>query len=186
MTTPGPILQTDRLILRPFAPDDLEAFAAINADAQVMRHFPETWSAARSAQVLEHWATRWQAGGPAFSAVEDRATGALLGMCGLSRPEGLPISPCTEVGWRLTPSAWGKGIATEAARAWLAWGWEQGLAEILAFAPEPNMPSRAVMARIGMVEVPALGFAHPDIPEGHPLRRMVVARIERPGRRAGR
>ncbi|SIO03608.1 GNAT family N-acetyltransferase [Vannielia litorea] len=173
------MIETDRLLLRPFEPRDLAAFAAINADPRVMRYFPSPKTDAETAEMLDRCAERWRTVGLAFSAVTDR-DGRLLGMCGLHRPEGLPISPCVEIGWRLTPSAWGKGIASEAARAWLAWGWGQGLSEILAYTPTLNAPSRAVMARIGMAEAPELAFDHPEIAEGHPLRPMFVARIRRP------
>ena len=173
------MLKTDRLHLRPFAPEDLPAFAAMNADSEVMRYFPAAKSDAETAEMLDRCTEKWQADGMAFSAVTDHA-GSFLGMCGLNRPVGLPVSPCVEIGWRFIPSAWGKGLASEAARAWLAWGWAQGVAEILAFTPTLNVPSRAVMARIGMAEAPDLAFAHPAIPEGHPLRTMYVARIRRP------
>lgn len=178
------MIETDRLLLRPFRPEDLPAFAAINADPAVMRFFPAPKTEAETEAMIARCAERWQRVGMGFSAVTDRA-GTLLGMCGLHRPEGLPISPCVEIGWRLTPKAWGRGIASEAARAWLAWGWGQGLEEILAYTPRLNTPSRAVMARIGMAEAPDLAFEHPDIAPGQPLRPMVVARIRRPAAPAG-
>ncbi|MBY6073854.1 GNAT family N-acetyltransferase [Vannielia litorea] len=174
------MIETARLLLRPFEPDDLPAFAAMNADAQVMRYFPAPKSEAETGEMLARCTALWAANGMAFSAVTNHR-GQFLGMCGLHRPEGLPLSPCVEIGWRFIPAAWGKGLASEAARAWLAWGWDQGLKEILAYTPLLNTPSRDLMARIGMAEAPDLAFDHPDIDEGHPLRPMFVARIRRPG-----
>ena len=176
------MLQTARLTLRPFTPADLAPFAAINADPQVMRFFPAPYTRAQTAGMLEAFAEKWRSNGLAFAAVEDRSSGELLGMCGLNTPpETLPISPCTEVGWRLTPSAWGKGLATEAAEAWLTWGFARGIPEILAFAPSLNAPSLAVMRRLNMTAAPDLAFDHPAIPKGHPLRPMKVHRLAAPG-----
>ncbi len=173
------MLTTDRLHLRPFTAADLAPFAAMNADPEVMRFFPAPKTEAETAEMLARCTEKWQTEGMAFSAVTDR-DGTFLGMCGLNRPAGIPIAPCVEIGWRLIPSAWGRGLASEAARAWLAWGWSQGLSEILAYTPRLNTPSRAVMTRIGMEEAPDLAFDHPDIAEGHPLRPMHVTRIRRP------
>ncbi|MCO6382952.1 GNAT family N-acetyltransferase [Oceanicola sp. 502str15] len=173
------MITTDRLHLRPFEASDLPAFAAINADPQVMRYFPAPKTTAETEAMLARCAAKWQAEGMAFSAVTTQG-GQLIGMCGLNRPEGIPLAPCVEIGWRFTPAAWGRGLATEAARAWLAWGWAQGQSEIVAFAPRLNLPSCALMARIGMKEAPSLAFDHPAIPEGNPLRPMHVARIRRP------
>ncbi|MBS8225025.1 N-acetyltransferase [Vannielia litorea] len=174
------MLETPRLLLRPFTEADLPAFAAMNADPEVMRYFPAPKTEAETAEMLARCTEKWRADGMAFSAVTDHE-GAFLGMCGLNCPVGLPVSPCVEIGWRFLSSAWGKGLASEAARAWLAWGWGQGLSEVIAFTPHLNAPSRAVMARIGMAEAPELAFDHPGIPEGDPLRTMYVARIRRPG-----
>jgi ribosomal-protein-alanine N-acetyltransferase len=87
------------------------------------------------------------------------------------------FTPAVEVGWRLARSAWGKGYATEAARAALTFGFEQvGLEEIVAFTAVGNQRSRAVMERLGMSHAPADDFDHPGIPAGHPLRRHVLYR----------
>ena len=100
-------------------------------------------------------------------------------MAGLSRLEdGVPIAPCIEIGWRLIPSAWRKGYATEAARAWLAYGFNTlGLSEIFSFTPRLNLASQRVMQRIGMQHAKALDFEYPALPEGHELRPMVVYRL---------
>ena len=80
--------------------------------------------------------------------------------------------------WRLTPSAWHKGYATEAARAWLAYGFDTlGLSEIFSYTPRLNLASQRVMQRIGMQHAQALDFEYPALPEGHELRPMVVYRL---------
>ena len=172
-------IETERLLLRPFEAGDAADLAAMNADPKVMRFFPAPLSPAESRARLDHWIAKQARFGYAFSAVLRRTDGAFLGMCGISRVEGgLPIAPCTEIGWRLIPEAWGQGIASEAARAWLRVGFETfDLPEIVAFTPEPNRPSAAVMARIGMRPAPDLGFGFPTIPPGDPLHRAVVYRL---------
>ena len=92
-----------------------------------------------------------------------------------SRP---PFTPCTEIGWRLARSAWGRGYATEAAWAALnvAFG-PVGLDEVLSWTFEGNLASRAVMERLGMTRDPADDFDHPRLPDGERLRRHVLYRI---------
>lgn len=169
-------LETKRLILRPFKKTDFEAFAEINANPQVMRYFPKPYTPEQTAKMMEIWAQKQSRYGYAFSAAEEKETGVLLGMVGLSRlEEGIPLAPCTEIGWRLAPTAWGKGYASEAAAAWLNHGLETlGLSEILSFAPKLNIPSQKVMGRIGMNRAAHLDFDHPAIPNDSPLRPMAV------------
>ena len=91
-----------------------------------------------------------------------------------------------EKGWRLVRSAWGRGYATEAARAALAFGFERaGLEEIVSFTVPGNGPSWAVMERLGMARDPADDFDHPAIAAGHPLRRHVLYRLRRRAWSAG-
>jgi RimJ/RimL family protein N-acetyltransferase len=176
-------LETPRLILRPFADHDAAALCAINADPKVMRYFPAPYSAAETHKMLEVWADKQTRFGYAFSAVEHKGDGRLLGMAGLSRLEsGAPIAPCTEIGWRLTPAAWGQGYATEAALVWLAHGFAAlGLPAVLSFAPRPNLASQKVMRRIGMDRASELDFDHPALPEDSPLRAMVVYQMLKGG-----
>ena len=173
-------LQTERLILRPFTSGDLPKFAEINADAEVMRYFPAPLTAKETAKMLAVWADKLARYGYAFAAVETRHDGQLIGMAGLSRlEEGVPIAPCSEIGWRLTPSAWHKGYATEAARAWLSYGFDTlGLTEIFSYTPKLNLPSQRVMQRIGMQRAEDLDFDYSELPADDPLRPMVVYRLQ--------
>jgi RimJ/RimL family protein N-acetyltransferase len=91
----------------------------------------------------------------------------------------LPFSPCVEIGWRLARMHWGRGLATEAARAVLRVGFERiGLDEIVSFTALGNQKSRAVMERIGMHNAEQ-DFDHPGIAEGHALRRHCLYRLGR-------
>ena len=112
-------LETERLILRMFREDDLDAYAAMCADPDVMRYLGDGKALTRSeawrqmALILGHWRLR----GFGLWAVEERATGALLGRIGFFQPEGWPGF---ELGWMLRRASWGRGYATEGARRALA------------------------------------------------------------------
>jgi RimJ/RimL family protein N-acetyltransferase len=83
-----------------------------------------------------------------------------------------------EVGWRLSREQWGRGYATEGARAALSFGFETlTLGEIVSFTVPANLRSRRVMQRLRMTHDPADDFDHPGLPVDHPLRRHVLYRI---------
>ena len=105
--------------------------------------------------------------------------GRFAGFVGLSPvPDEMPFAPAVEVGWRLARWAWGRGYATEAGVASLAYGFDAlGVGEIVSFTAIPNEPSIAVMERIGMTRDPTGDFEHPLIAQGDPLRPHVLYRI---------
>jgi ribosomal-protein-alanine N-acetyltransferase len=166
------VLETDRLVLRRWRPRDRAAFAAINADPEVMAHFERRLSRAESDGLMARLNDRIAADGFGFAAAERKADRALVGMVGLSLARfDAPVCPCVEIGWRLARAHWGRGYATEAARTWLDWGFaSRGFAEIVAFVVPENLRSQAVMGRLGMGRDPARDFEHPSLPVGHPLR----------------
>ncbi len=179
----GPVARrTERLVLRQWREDDREPFAAMNADPEVMRHFPTVLDREASDAVLDRLRAAVEEQGWGLWAVERADTGQLLGFTGLSVPRHpLPFMPCVEVGWRLTRPAWGHGFATEAAREALRVGFDElGLDEVVSFAAVDNTRSRAVMERLGMTRDPADDFDHPALPAGDPLRRHVLYRLGRP------
>jgi RimJ/RimL family protein N-acetyltransferase len=180
-------LETERLTLRRWRPQDRAPMAAISADPAVM-DFPRPLTRDESDAELADFDARWQRDGFCFAAIERRADGVLLGMAGLARCDlGASLSPCVEIGWRLAPAHWGRGYATEAARAWLGHGLGTlGLDEIIAFTDPANRRSLAVMARAGMRRDPARDFEHPAMPPGHPLRPQLVCAATAPGREAAR
>lgn len=176
-----PELTTVRLRLRGWRDDDREPFAALNADPEVMEHFPTTLTRATSDMLIDMTTDGWAANGFGLWAVERAEDGRFLGFTGLSRPSfEAPFTPAVEVGWRLARQAWGHGYATEAALASLDFGFETvGLEEIVSFTVPANVRSRAVMERIGMRSDPGDDFDHPKLPAGHPLRRHVLYRLSR-------
>jgi ribosomal-protein-alanine N-acetyltransferase len=153
----------------------------MNADARVMAFFPALLSRAESdaivARIRQHFASHrfgiW--------AVESLKEGTLIGSTGLQHPRfEAHFTPCVEVGWKFAAPYWGRGYATEAARAGLQFGFEQlRLNEIVAFATRANHRSLRVMEKLGMQRDPSDDFDHPSLPEGHPLRRHALYRIDR-------
>jgi RimJ/RimL family protein N-acetyltransferase len=176
---PDVILNTDRLLLRPWRESDLESFAAMNADSAVMEHFAKPLSRSESDAMVARIMAHFENHGFGFWAVGAPKVAGLIGMVGLAIPPfETHFTPCVEIGWRLAREHWGKGYATEAARASLQYGFEQlGLDEIVAFTVPQNVRSRAVMERIGMTRRSADDFEHPSLPEGHRMRPHVLYRV---------
>ncbi len=113
--------RTERLQLRAWRPSDRDAFAALNADPEVMRYFPGPQSRAESDGFADRIESRMAVLGYGLWALETVDTGSFIGFTGLNpMPEDVPGSGGIEVGWRLARSAWGYGYATEAGRAALA------------------------------------------------------------------
>lgn len=179
MTAFVPTLTTARLVLRPWRADDLAPFAALNADPRVMEFFPAVLSRAESDGLAARIRLHMETHGFGLWAVEVPGTAPFIGFVGLMTvPPALPFAPAVEVGWRLAREHWGRGYATEAARAAVEFGFGVlGLGEIVSFTADRNRPSRAVMERLGMTYSPAEEFEHPSIPAGHPLQPHVLYRL---------
>jgi RimJ/RimL family protein N-acetyltransferase len=144
-------LTTPRLLLRAFRAEDLEPYAAMNADPDVMRYLGGPMTRAGSDQIAARANELHAREGIGLLAIERRHDGAFVGMCGLHRlldwyPDDI------EIGWRLAPAYWGHGYASEAAAAWLDHGFTaRGLPRVISVADLPNLRSVAVMHRLGMV-----------------------------------
>lgn len=177
------IIETERLVLRPWRDEDLEPFAALCGDPKVMRYFLKLLSLEETAALVIRLREKEEEQGFCFRPVERKADGAFIGMVGLSHPvfpAPMPFTPCVEIGWRLVRNVWGQGYASEAARAWLRFGFETLLLdEIVAFTTVKNIPSQKVMERLGMSHDPADDFDHPAVPADHPLLRHVLYRLSR-------
>ena len=177
----APTISTERLVLRSFSDADRAPFAAMNADPEVMAHFPSRLTGEESDAFVDRILARWETDGHGLWAVEPRDDGAFLGFVGLAAPGfDAAFTPCVEVGWRLARHAWGHGFATEAGRAALGFGFETlALDEIVSFTTVANVRSRAVMERLGMRRDRADDFDHPNLPAGHPQRPHVLYRLRR-------
>jgi len=173
-------ITTARLILRPWLDSDRAPFAAMNADPEVMRHFESTLTANQTDAAIARYRQSQAENGFCFWAVEIPGQAPFIGLVGLGRIGfDAPFAPAVEVGWRLAQPWWGRGHATEAATAALAYGFENcGLDEIVAITVPGNAASQAVMRRIGMTRDADGDFDHPNVPEGHKLRRHVLYRTK--------
>jgi RimJ/RimL family protein N-acetyltransferase len=172
-------LRTDRLVLRRWRDEDRAPFAAMNADPEVMEHFPATLTSDESDALIDRIAAGFEQHGFGFWALEIAETGRFIGFTGLSVPRfQAHFTPAVEIGWRLTRSGWGHGYASEAARRALGFAFDDlGLDEVVSFTTRGNLRSQAVMERIGMTYDPAGDFDHPLLAEGHPFRRHVLWRM---------
>ena len=172
-------IQTERLLLRRWREGDREPFAALNADPRVVEFLPGPLTREESNQRAERIEAHFAEHGFGLWAVEVRAGAPFIGFVGLAVPKfEAAFTPCVEIGWRLAAEHWGRGYATEGARAALAFGFEQlRLTEIVSYTVPANARSRRVMEKIGMTRNPAEDFDHPLLPAGHPLRRHVLYRL---------
>jgi RimJ/RimL family protein N-acetyltransferase len=176
-----PELQTSRLRLRRWRLDDREPFAAMNADPRVMKYFRATLTQGESDSLMTKIEEHFSQQGFGVWAVEIPNVTPFAGYIGLWVPRfQAPFTPCVEILWRLAAEYWNHGYATEGAQSALTFGFDVlGLNEILSFTVPSNLPSLRVMEKIGMTRNPADDFDHPELPEGHMLRRHVLYRSHR-------
>jgi ribosomal-protein-alanine N-acetyltransferase len=163
-------IQTDRLLLRRWRDSDREPFARINADLRVMEYFPAPLTRAESDTFIDRIEACFVERGYSLWAAELRDASEFIGFIGLSVPAFQAyFTPCVEIGWRLTADHWGRGLATEGARAVLRYAFNDlGLHEVVSFTAATNLRSIQVMQKLGMTRNPAEDF--------NPLRRHVLYR----------
>jgi ribosomal-protein-alanine N-acetyltransferase len=172
-------LETSRTILRAWRDGDVEEWVALGADARVMEFMPsliERADAERSAQRLREGLER---DGYGWWVLEVKDVASFAGVVALQNvPSDLPFTPAFEVGWRLRYDQWGRGYATEAARAALDFAFDElGHSEVVALTAAINLRSQAVMERLGMTRDPRDDFEHTRLEPGHRLRPHVLYRI---------
>src|SRR5262245_30925896 len=168
----GPELRTERLLLRRWRDSDREPYAALNADPEVMRHFPATLTRAESDEMIERFEEEFDTRGYGPWAVEVIDGPAFVGFVGLHEVTfASTFTPATEIGWRLAKEHWGQGYASEAAEEALRFGLEDlHLDPIVSFTTPGNQRSRAVMERLGLVHDPLGDFDHPRLDPRSPQR----------------
>ncbi len=167
---------TERLILRPWKESDRALFAKLNADPEVMEFFPKTLTRSESDELVDRLAVHIEENGWGLFAVELKETSDFIGTIGIK-----PITfqahftPAVEVGWRLAKEYWGKGYATEGAKASLDYGFNVlKLEKIVSITTLANLRSQAVMKKLGMKHDPKDNFDHPMLPDGHPMQSHVL------------
>jgi RimJ/RimL family protein N-acetyltransferase len=157
------VIRTERLLLRRWLDADLEPFAVMNADPQVVEYLQGPMSRERSDEFVHRIEAHWESHGWGLWAVEVPGLAPFAGYVGLW-PADYLAPGMVEVGWRLAPPHWGQGYATEGAREALRFGFtEVGLDEIVSFTVPQNERSWRVMERIGLVRDPSGDFDHPRV-----------------------
>lgn len=175
-----PVLESERLYLRQWQCSDFAAFAAMNADPEVMRYFPAPLSAAMSNTIAKKCQALIHENGWGLWAVSLKEAGAFIGFVGLNETHAaMSFAPAVEIAWRLHKDYWGKGYATEAAAVALRFAFEQLLLdEVVSFTAVINQPSRRVMNRLGMHNTQP-NFYHPMLEDTHRLAEHVLYTITR-------
>ncbi len=179
--TPKTYVETRRLVLREWCDADIDPWSLLNADPRVMQFFPNTYDRARSETSAAGMRERLKADGYGLWAVEVKGGLKFVGMIGLqSVPAEMPFAPAVEVGWRLAFEVWGRGFATEGARAALGFGFERlDRNEIVALTAATNFRSQRVMQKLAMSHDEAEDFEHPGLQPSHPLCKHVLYRLGR-------
>jgi len=177
------VIVTDRLTLRPWREADKPRFDAIVNTPAMMAHFGGVWPPRGHDVLIDAQIASQATGGFSMWAVDWRASGALIGICGLRRAHhpDTPVTGDLEAGWRIAEPYWGKGVAREAAEASLGWGWANtDDARIIAYTTIGNTRSWGLMERLGMTRRADLDFRHPTFAAADPFGAMAVWAIERP------
>ncbi len=172
-------LETERLVLRDWREEDSVVFSRMNRDPKVMEYFLKPLTDTESRDFYERIRREIDTFGWGLFAAEVKISGKFIGYIGLHHTNfETDFCPCIEIGWRLCENSWGRGYATEGARACLDYAFRQlQLPEIYSFTSLPNRRSERVMQKIGLQKIGE--FDHPLVPAGHPLLRHVLYRPEK-------
>lgn len=171
------ILGTERLQLRRWKTEDLEQFVELNQDPEVRNYLPNPYTPSRACEVFELIEEEFQKRGYSLMAVDEKMSGNFIGYVGLHHTQlSFMTEEIVEIGWRLKKEFWGRGYATEAAKACLEYAFNDlELSEIYSFTAELNTPSRKVMEKLGMTFIREFLSEHVD--DGHPLQKHVLYKI---------
>lgn len=148
-------------------------------DEAVMQHFPKTLSEKETLELIDRLKKHFDDHGYCYFAVDLLKTDEFIGFTGLANQIWeSEFTPCVDMGWRLKRAAWGKGYATEAAKACLEAAFTQfGLTEVVAFATDTNVPSENVMKKLGMQFIGTV--QHPAIENDTRFKHCVVYQKKR-------
>ncbi len=172
------LFTSERLGFRNWQNSDFDAFAAMNADADVMQFFPKILNGEGSVRLMQRLAQHFDEKGYTYFVVDILETSECIGFIGMCNQKyEAPFTPCVDIGWRLAKPFWGKGYATEGAKRCLEYAFETlHLKKIYAVASTINLPSIRVMEKIGMQK--AGTFIHPELVDNERLRECVYYNIE--------
>lgn len=173
------IFSSERLHFRGWEIEDLKELASVNADAQVMQYFPRTQTTEDTEKFIQRMQTELEQENHCYFAAVEKKSETVIGFIGMSRQDYVPNHKAfVDIGWRLGTDHWGKGYATEGAKANLNYGFNTlGLEEIYAVAPKINTPSIHVMRKIGMELKNE--FLHPKLDAYKNIERCVLYSINK-------
>lgn len=159
------IFKSERLGFRNWTENDLAEFARLNADPEVMKHFPKPLTEKETAGFIDRLRKHYAKNGYNYFATEILESRELIGFIGLAFQEyKTDFTPAVDIGWRLKKSAWGNGYATEGAKRCLEFAFnELKLDRIISTCTEKNSNSENVMRKIGMEKIGE--FKHPRLKE---------------------
>lgn len=172
------IFTSERLGFRNWKESDIDVLYKLNSDATVMQYFPAMQTKQQCLDFIFRMQTQFLEKEFCYFAVEILETEELIGFIGLSEQTyEVDFNPSIDIGWRLLPSSWGKGYATEGAKRCLIYAFQDlNLKEIVSVAPEVNIPSITVMQKIGMEKEKS--FAHPLLQDYPKLQKCVLYKIK--------
>tara|TARA_R110002073_G_scaffold40547_1_gene114823 strand:+ start:30895 stop:31437 length:543 start_codon:yes stop_codon:yes gene_type:complete len=173
------IIKTARLGLRNWQTKDIAPAKLMNADARVMEFFPDTWTSKQTEDFIQRMRKHFKKYGFCYFAVDRLDTNTFIGFIGLSHQTyKTSFTPFVDLGWRLIPTAWGHGFATEAAQACIQFAFSDlKLKKVYAIAPDLNLKSQNVMHKLGMTK--HTHFVHPKVAVDNALKNCVAYKIEK-------
>lgn len=173
------IFKSARLGFRNWDKTDLEEFSKLNADKEVMAHFPKILSEQETADFMFRLQKHFLDKGYTYFACQELDTQAFIGFIGLAYQEyQSDFTPAIDIGWRLKKSAWGKGYATEGAKRCLDYAFNHlNIQKIVAVCPLTNVKSEQVIKKIGMNRKGV--FKHPKLTDYPELESCVWYDIEK-------
>lgn len=174
------VIKTERMILRTWRQDDIEAYYKINQNPKVIEFLRGPLTMQEVSDFINLVNQQYEQTGYTLWAAEEKSSGELMGFIGLNRVKWeAPFSPAVEIGWRLGSQYWQQGYATEGAKAALDYGFNQcALTEIVSFTVPENIRSIRVMEKIGLERDMNGDFAHPKLPPDHRLSKHVLYRLK--------
>jgi RimJ/RimL family protein N-acetyltransferase len=168
----APTLETPRLILRSWRDSDIEPWVAMGADPRVMEFFPSPSTREKAESQAARMRDALERDGYGWWVAEHKVDSSFAGVIELMEvPYEAHFTPATEIGWRLRPEYWGRGLATEGARVALRFAFENlGRIEVVAMTARLNVRSQRVMERLAMTYDAADDFDQPLVEVGHRIR----------------
>jgi len=167
-------IETERLLLREWTPNDLPTFIKMNQDPEVMEFFPKILDSKESIDFYQRICKEFDKVKYGLFAVEKKSDHKFIGYTGLHKTDfPANFTPCIEIGWRLIKDVWNQGYATEAAKACLQYGFiNLNIKEIYSFTAAINKRSERIMQKIGLQKIGE--FDHPNIISENRLCRHVL------------